>query len=555
MAKAVVHVLFARGPARFDVSGLVSGCLLFVCLWAVPGTAFAQGYQAALPRLASEDTESLKQGVEELATAADPAALPILYALRDGELQVEPSTLTLFIKKGGQLKRALDGKPGLNPQGLRQVSMSNALRRAVQSTLARLELFSPEVEARRKAADELANRGNPEFGPLLRKALSREQDAETKRTLAIALAKIALNSEKASERLTAVKLLDQNRAIAFKPLLERLLELDGAGKPREPDDAVRSAASSALASLWWVETTTRLAGDLMYGLSLGSVLLLASLGLAITFGLMGVINMAHGEMLMLGAYATYVVQLGFRRFLPDAFDWYLALALPFAFVLCACVGMLIERGVLRFLYGRPLETLLATWGVSLGLIQTVRLLFGAQNVAVAAPSWLSGGVPVMEGVVLPYNRIAIVLFGALVLSFVWVVLTRTRLGLDVRAVTQNRGMASCMGIATARVDMWTFGIGSGVAGLGGVALSQIGNVGPELGQGYIVDSFMVVVLGGVGKLAGTVAGAFGLGIINKLLEPVSGAVLGKIVVLALIILFIQKRPQGIFALKGRAVEG
>jgi urea transport system permease protein len=521
----------------------------------MPAAAGAQSYEAALPRLASEDIESLKQGVEELANAGNPAALPILYALRDGELAVEPSTLTLFIKKGGQLKRALDGKTGLAPQGLRSVAMSNPLRRALQSALARLELFSSDVETRRKAAEELSNRGNPEFAPLLKKAVQRERDPETKRALGIALAKIDLNSEEVGARLAAVQLLDAERAIAFKPLLAGLLEVDGDGKFREPDEAVRAAARSALASLWWVETTTRLAGDLMYGLSLGSVLLLASLGLAITFGLMGVINMAHGEMLMLGAYATYVVQLGFQRFFPSAFDWYLALALPFAFVLCACVGVLIERGVLRFLYGRPLETLLATWGVSLGLIQTVRLLFGAQNVAVAAPSWLSGGVTVMEGIVLPYNRLAIVLFGALVLSFVWVVLTRTRLGLDVRAVTQNRNMASCMGIATARVDMWTFGIGSGVAGLGGVALSQIGNVGPELGQGYIVDSFMVVVLGGVGKLAGTVAGSFGLGIINKLLEPVSGAVLGKIVVLGLIILFIQKRPQGIFALKGRAVEG
>jgi len=293
----------------------------------------------------------------------------------------------------------------------------------------------------------------------------------------------------------------------------------------------------------------------MYGLSLGSVLLLAALGLAITFGLMGVINMAHGEILMIGAYSSYVVQLLFQKYIPDHFDMYVFVALPVAFAVCALVGILIERTILRFLYGRPLETLLATWGVSLGLIQTVRLLFGAQNVAVTAPSFLSGGWEMLEGVVLPYNRMVIVLFGALVVGFVSLILTRTRLGLEVRAVTQNRNMAACMGISTARVDMWTFGIGSGVAGLGGVALSQITNVGPELGQNYIVDSFMVVVLGGVGKLAGTVIGAFGLGIINKLLEPVSGAVLGKIIVLGLIILFIQKRPQGIFALKGRAVEG
>ncbi|HEX6243649.1 MAG TPA: urea ABC transporter permease subunit UrtB, partial [Polyangiales bacterium] len=482
-------------------------------------------------------------------------ALPILYALRDGKLKVDDAMATLFIENDGKLVRALDGKGGFSPKSLRALVTSNAIRRALQSALAKLELTSPDVNVRRAAAAELSSRSNAEMAPLLRKALAAEKDAETKRTLAVALAQTDLASEDADARLSAVHILDEAGAIAFKPLLERLLEQDSDGKSREPDERVRAAAQSALNSIWFLETRTRIVGDLMYGLSLGSVLLLAALGLAITFGLMGVINMAHGEMLMLGAYATYVVQLGFQRYLPGAFDWYLVIALPMAFVVCAAAGVAIERGVLRFLYGRPLETLLATWGVSLGLIQTVRLLFGAQNVAVAAPSFLSGGVTVLEGVVLPYNRLAIVLFSALVLTFVWLILTRTRLGLDVRAVTQNRGMASCMGIATARVDMWTFGIGSGVAGLGGVALSQIGNVGPELGQGYIVDSFMVVVLGGVGKLAGTVAGAFGLGIINKLLEPVSGAVLGKILVLGLIILFIQKRPQGIFALKGRAVEG
>jgi urea transport system permease protein len=518
-------------------------------------SAHAQTLDEALPRLLVDDTESLKQGVIELGNSGNPKALPILYALRDGKLKADDGQATLFIDRDGTLLRAIDGKSGFAPNALRTLVTSNAIRRALQSALAQLELSSPDVELRRAAATELSGRANQELAPLLRKAREAERDPETRRTLAIALAQIDLSSDSADARLAAVTILDEEGAIAFKPLLERLLEKDADGAPRERDARVRAAAQSALNSLWFVETRTRIAGDLMYGLSLGSVLLLAALGLAITFGLMGVINMAHGEMLMLGAYATYVVQLGFQRYAPGAFDWYLVVALPTAFLVCAAAGVAIERGVLRFLYGRPLETLLATWGVSLGLIQSVRLMFGAQNVAVAAPGWLSGGVTVMEGVVLPYNRIAIVLFSALVLCFVWLILTRTRLGLDVRAVTQNRGMASCMGIATARVDMWTFGIGSGVAGLGGVALAQIGNVGPELGQGYIVDSFMVVVLGGVGKLAGTVAGAFGLGIINKLLEPISGAVLGKIVVLGLIILFIQKRPQGIFALKGRAVEG
>ena len=294
--------------------------------------------------------------------------------------------------------------------------------------------------------------------------------------------------------------------------------------------------------------------NLFYGLSLGSILLLAALGLAITFGLMGVINMAHGEMLMIGAYATFVVQNLFIEYLPSFFDWYLICAIPVSFLASAIVGIILERSVIRHLYGRPLETLLATWGISLVLIQTVRLTFGAQNVEVANPFYLSGGVEVFNGVVFPYSRIVIIVFVVFVVTAIWALLQKTSLGLQVRSVTQNREMAACMGIPTHKVDMWTFGLGSGVAGLGGLALSQIGNVGPELGRMYIVDSFMVVVLGGVGKIAGTVAGALGIGVINKFLEPLSGAVLGKIIVLVLIIVLIQKRPQGLFALKGRSVD-
>jgi urea transport system permease protein len=264
--------------------------------------------------------------------------------------------------------------------------------------------------------------------------------------------------------------------------------------------------------------------------------------------------MAHGEMLMLGAYATFVVQNFFQQHFPAHFDWYIVCAVPVAFAASAAVGLLLERTVLRFLYGRPLETLLATFGISLMLIQTVRLLFGAQNVTVRNPEFLSGGVELLPGFVLTYSRVAVILFSGVVVAFVWFMLQKTPLGLHVRAVTQNRDMAAGMGISTRRVDSWTFAIGSGVAGLGGVALSQLGNVGPELGQTYIVDSFMVVVLGGVGKLAGTLAGALGLGVLNKLIGPLAGAVLGKIAILAFIILFIQRRPQGIFALKGRAAE-
>ena len=333
--------------------------------------------------------------------------------------------------------------------------------------------------------------------------------------------------------------------------LERLLHKKPDGSFRRARRAGARRPPRRSAAIENRERLTSSVGHLLYGLSLASVLLFAALGLAITFGLMGVINMAHGEMLTLGAYTTYVVQTLLPQYAPGLAPYYLLLAIPAAFVTAGAIGVLLERTVIRWLYGRPLETLLATWGISLVLIQTIRLIFGASNVAVANPAWLAGGYEIFAGLVLPYNRIAVVLFVILAAAFVWFLLQRTPLGLQVRAVTQNRPMAACMGIRTSRVDMWTFGLGSGIAGLGGVALSQIGNVGPELGQSYILDSFMVVVLGGVGSIAGTIAAALGLGVANKLIEPVSGAVLGKIAVLVFIILFIQRRPQGMFALKGR----
>ncbi|MEN9627391.1 MAG: putative transporter permease UrtB, partial [Pseudomonadota bacterium] len=314
--------------------------------------------------------------------------------------------------------------------------------------------------------------------------------------------------------------------------------------------ALQKAADAIQQRLAWGER----AQLLFSGLSLGSILLLAALGLAITYGLMGVINMAHGELMMIGAYATYLVQNAFRSYAPGAFDWYIVAAVPASFTVAALVGAVLERSVIRWLYGRPLETLLATWGISLILMQGVRSIFGAQNVAVENPSWLSGGVQVLPNLTLPYNRIAILVFAALVLLGMALLIGKTRLGLFVRGVTQNRRMASCMGVNTARVDTYAFALGAGIAGLAGCALSQVGNVGPDLGQGYIVDSFMVVVLGGVGQLAGTVYAALGLGILNKLLEGWQGAVLAKIMVLVFIVVFIQKRPQGLFAVKGRSAE-
>ncbi|MCM2332106.1 MAG: urea ABC transporter permease subunit UrtB, partial [Pseudomonas sagittaria] len=349
-------------------------------------------------------------------------------------------------------------------------------------------------------------------------------------------------------RLAAVRLLGESGEPLARTRLEALLA------SAESDAQVRKAAQTSLSQVERRLLVGELLGQAFSGLSLGSILLLAALGLAITFGLLGVINMAHGEMLMLGAYTTWLVQSAFQKFAPGYLDLYPLAALPVAFLVTAAIGMALERTVIRHLYGRPLETLLATWGISLILIQAVRVLFGAQNVEVANPSWLSGGLQVLPNLVLPYSRMAIIGFALGVVVLTWLLLNRTRLGLNVRAVTQNRHMAACCGVPTGRVDMLAFGLGSGIAGLGGVALSQIGNVGPDLGQSYIIDSFLVVVLGGVGQLAGTVMAASGLGIANKLLEPQIGAVLGKILILALIILFIQKRPQGLFALKGRVID-
>jgi len=317
---------------------------------------------------------------------------------------------------------------------------------------------------------------------------------------------------------------------------------------------VRFAAISAVKSIDRRLALNENLGRVFSGLSLGSILLLGALGLAITYGVMGVINMAHGELLMVGAYSAYAVQSVFRNHLPQAIDWYLPAAIPVAFFAAAAVGVLMERTVIRWLYGRALETLLATWGLSLVLIQAARVAFGAQNVEVANPSWMSGGIELLPNLILPWNRIIIIGFALFVLLLVWVLMNKTRLGMFVRAVTQNRAMAGCVGVPTARIDTLAFALGAGIAGLGGLALSQISNVGPDMGQGYIVDAFMVVVLGGVGQLAGAVWAALGLGVATKLLEGWAGAVIAKIAVLVFIIVFIQKRPQGIFALKGRSVE-
>ncbi len=507
----------------------------------------------AINGLAASSGEVVAASVKQLAALDDPRAIGALEALSDDRLRAgADGRAWIWNKKSRDLFDPLTGvvaPPTARPA--RDLELDNDLRREVIPALASLQLAAPSANVRLAAAEELSRGGSAEAGILLHKALGRERDERVRTALSLAVARIDIHSPDANVRLTAVQVVHKTGNDDFLGELQRLLATGPDGKPAEPDQRVHDEAESALNAIMSRRRMITAVGSLVHGLSLASVLLFVALGLAITFGLLGVINMAHGEMLMLGAYATYSVQVFFQTFAPGFFRYYLVAAVPVAFIVTFGVGVLLERVVIRHLYGRPLETLLATWGISLGLIQTIRLIFGAQNVAVANPDWMAGGFEIAHGLVLPYSRIGIVGFVIVVAVSVWVLLYRTRIGLNVRAMTQNRGMAACVGIPTKRLDALMFGMGSGIAGLGGVALSQLSNVGPELGQGYIIDSFMVVVLGGVGRLAGSVVAALGLGIINKLIEPAAGAVLGKILILIFVILFIQRRPQGLFALKGR----
>jgi urea transport system permease protein len=484
--------------------------------------------------------------LEQWAASPQAARLPLLQALQKENLYLD-SQKHAFTRSNGAMvalgdATAAEGQP-------KAVRLTNRLRVLATTALATHQLVSDSVTQRRDAARQLQRDAQPDMLDFLQKRASSETDDVARQALLLALANLQLTSPQADVRLKAVELLGQSDDPDVQAKLTPFAQAQ-----TEPDARVRAAAEESLNHIKHRLMWGDLLGQAFMGLSLGSVLLLAALGLAITYGLLGVINMAHGEMLMLGAYATWMVQQAMAEFTPQWLALYPVVALPVAFMLTASVGMVLERAVIRHLYGRPLETLLATWGISLMIIQLVRMTFGAQNLEVANPAWLSGGVQVFANLTLPWNRIVVLGFVLLVLFFTWLTLNKTRLGLNVRAVTQNRSMAACCGVPTGRIDMLAFGLGSGIAGLGGVALSQLGNVGPELGQGYIIDSFLVVVLGGVGQLAGSVAAAFGLGIFNKILEPQMGAVLGKILILVAIILFIQKRPQGLFALKGRVID-
>jgi urea transport system permease protein len=501
--------------------------------------------------LAGDNFDDTTKAISDLVKSGDPRVSTILNALSTGDLYVAKADKTVFLgKRDGADYAATDPLTGakLDPvsrSAAEKIKVNNRLRRDIAAAIGGLTLMSNDAGQRRSAAEAILKTRDPESIPLLDQAIAAEKDASIKALMSLAKAAAVLSSDAANEaKIAAIAEVSTGNS---RDALGLLTPLEGAEGP--VGEAARSAVSSINSKLaLWNGVQ-----NIVYGLSLGSVLLLAAIGLAITFGVMGVINMAHGEMVMIGAYTTFVVQQIIRTSAPGLFDYSLLIALPAAFLVSGAVGVVIERSVIRFLYGRPLETLLATWGISLVLQQAIRSWFGASNVQVGNPSWMAGSFD-LGLLTLTWSRLWIIVFALSVFAILQLVLKKTMLGLRMRAVTQNRRMASSMGIRTPWVDALTFGLGSGIAGIAGVALSQIDNVSPNLGQGYIIDSFMVVVFGGVGNLWGTLVGAMSLGIANKFLEPFAGAVLGKILVLVLIILFIQKRPRGLFALKGRAIE-
>ncbi|TPK59618.1 urea ABC transporter permease subunit UrtB [Mesorhizobium sp. B2-4-19] len=490
--------------------------------------------------------------IHELAATGDPVVERPLAALADGNLYIRKADSLVFVgKEAGesvQLSDPLSGEAsGEAAKGdITKIKVNNSLRRVIRDALGTLTLGAKDPTVRVAAADTIFKTPDAANIEPLDAAIAKETVASVKALLEQARAASVLVSDRPeADKLAAIGLIGARGDRDAVSLLTSV-EANASG-------AVKEAATAAIANINSTLALWDAGQNIWYGISLGSVLLLAAIGLAITFGVMGVINMAHGEMVMLGAYTTFVVQQVIRTSFPGLFDWSLVIALPLAFLVAALVGLAIERGVIRFLYGRPLETLLATWGVSLILQQAVRSIFGPTNQEVGNPSWMSGSFDIGQ-LAITWNRLWILVFALTVFGVLLYVVKRTPWGLQMRAVTANRRMAASMGIRTPWVDALTFALGSGIAGIAGVALSQIDNVSPNLGRGYIIDSFMVVVFGGVGNLWGTLVGAFSLGIVNKFLEPYAGAVLGKIVVLVLIILFIQKRPRGLFALKGRAVE-
>ena len=531
------------GLSRFLLPGL-----LVVMLLTPIGFARAQPAEDAFAALSSTSFNTIRQGVEALVASGHARAATVIVALQAGRLFARADKALFIRTDDGGFIDATTGTPApdVAAGALKQVRLNNAVRSAIDAGLGALRLFAPDAATRSQAAEAVFRSRDPLALPALHQALAKETNAGVKLRMEQARAAALLFAPEATEadRMSAVALLRARGDIEVRGLLA---SLSGQSPAVAEATAIAIVAIDREMQLWSILQS------IYYGLSLGTVLLLAAAGLAITFGVMGVINMAHGEMVMIGAYTTFVVQQTMKTYVPELYAANLLVAIPAAFLVAGVIGIAIERGLIRFLYGRPLETLLATWGLSLVLQQAVRSLFGANNRDVDTPAWMSGATE-LGGLTLTWNRMYIILFAVMVVAALMAALRYTPLGLRMRAVTQNRRMAAAMGIRTPWIDALTFGLGSGVAGLAGVALSQIDNVSPNLGQSYIIDSFMVVVFGGVGNLWGTTLGALTLGIVNKFLEPVAGAVLGKIIVLVLLILFIQLRPRGMFPLKGRAAE-
>lgn len=521
--------------------------------------AQASGIAQHLDALKSQQNDEKIQAIQAIGESGDEQALGVLGYLLDGKLFVIEDTgqVVYAMQTEGRewtvYSAADKAEVGIfKKSALQKIRVNNSLRGEIRGAMASLQLASKDPLVRLEAIKNLRANLDPSMAPMLKKALGKEDSGKVQTALEVTLALVAFNQvDDFHARLVALDTLKDSDDPVVLVALNSVLSGFPEGKLSDEDGKLKAGVTSAIKAIDGRKQVYGVLENLFFGLSLGSVLLLAAIGLAITFGVMGVINMAHGEMMMLGAYTTFVIQTA----LPQYIDYSLAIAIPAAFLVAAIVGILIERTVIRHLYGRPLETLLATFGISLILQQAVRSIFSPLNQSVANPAWMSGTLEITESFGLTYNRLYIIVFSLIVFVLLMVLLKRSLFGLQMRAVTQNRRMANSMGIRSGWVDALTFGLGSGIAGIAGVALSQVTNVGPNLGQNYIIDSFMVVVFGGVGNLWGTLVAAMGLGVINKIIEPWAGAVLSKIIVLVGIILFIQRRPRGLFALKGRAVEG
>ena len=540
-------------------STLITILMLALAVLATPRMAFAAddaAFTAAAAQLANDDFATKEEAVRKVLELRHAGSKPLLAALLDGRVFIRTADMHVFIAAADadplELIEPLTQKPAgtAKAEDFSKITTNNRLRKTLRGAIASFDLGDADPEIRRGAVKELLRTVDDETMVLLREQIKKEKDPRVRSGIEAGLALADLKSDDAKVRLAAVKTLENSLNSDVYNTLVAMATPAADGSYLEPDLEVRNAAGAAMRKIARKRSYYSGLETLFFGLSLGSVLVLAAIGLAITFGVMGVINMAHGELMMLGAYCAYVMQLLMPRHIGAS----IVVAVPVAFVVAGAVGILIERGIVRWLYGRPLETLLATFGVSLVLQQVVRDIFSANNRPVETPQWMSGSMEINEAFSITYNRLYVVLFTVAVFFLIQLILKKTTLGLKVRAVAQNRPMARAMGVRAEWIDALTFGLGSGIAGVAGVALSQLTNVGPNLGQQYIVDSFMVVVFGGVGNLWGTLIGGMSLGVVNKLLEPYSGAVLAKIFVLVALILFIQRRPRGLFPQKGRAAE-